>query len=142
MLNAIVFYRIGNWFYKNKMIFISRFFELMIFIIYNSKIPMSAKIGNGSYFAYGCIGCVLHNRTVIGENTVIGTNVTIGGRSGHYKVPVNKDNVYISTGAKILGPITIGSNSIIGANAVVINDVDPKTVVGGVPSKLIKKLKN
>lgn len=102
---------------------------------------MSAKIGDGSYFTYGYIGCVLHNRTVIGKNTVIGTNVTIGGRAGHYKVPVIKDNVYISSGAKILGPITIGSNSVIGANAVVIKDEEPKTVVGGVPSKVIRKLK-
>ena len=137
MINLISFYRIGRWFYLRKLYLFSRFFELIIFLIYNSRVPVSVIIGNGSKFAYSGIGCVLHERTIIGNNVVIGTNVTIGGRSKHYKVPVIGDGVYIGTGAKILGPINIGNNVTIGANAVVIKNVPDKAIVAGVPSRII-----
>lgn len=81
---------------------------------------------------------VLHKRTVIGKQTTIGTQVTVGGRSGHYEVPVIGNHVYIATGAKILGPVVIGNNVTIGANAVVIEDVPDGAVVAGVPAKIIK----
>lgn len=138
MINAVVFYKIGRWFFLKKIPMVSTFFELIIFLIYNSKVPMSSMIGQNTYFAYGGIGCVLHARTVIGSDCSIGTNVTIGGKSKHYNVPVIGDNVYIATGAKILGPITIGSNVTIGANAVVIYDVPHNAVMAGVPAKIIK----
>tara|TARA_B110000908_G_scaffold163742_1_gene210735 strand:- start:3241 stop:3666 length:426 start_codon:yes stop_codon:yes gene_type:complete len=138
MINAIKFYRIGRWLLIKRIPFIPKMFELVIFLTYNSKIPMSAKIGKGSFFAYGGIGCVLHDRTVIGDNVVIGTNVTIGGKSKKFKVPRIGDNVYIATGAKILGSIKIGNNVIIGANAVVISDIPDNVVVGGVPAIILK----
>ena len=138
MLNAIYFYRIGSWFSKRKLSFIAKIFELIIFLIYNSKIPSSSNIGKGSFFAYGGIGVVLHERTKIGRNCTIGTNITVGGRSGKYKVPSIGDNVYIATGAKVLGDINIGDNVIIGANSVVINDIPKNAVVAGIPAKIIK----
>lgn len=69
---------------------------------------------------------------------MIGTNVTIGGRSGHYEVPSIGNHVEICTGSKVLGPIHIGDNTVIGANAVVINNVPDNAVVAGVPAKIIK----
>lgn len=66
---------------------------------------------------------MLHDRCKIGDNVNVGTNVTIGGRSGHYEVPVIGNNVYKPAGAKILGPVKVGNNVTIWANAVVINDV-------------------
>lgn len=53
--------------------------------------------------------------------------------------PIIKDNVSIGAGAKIIGKVIIGENSIVGANAVVVNDVPPGCVVGGVPAKIIKR---
>jgi serine O-acetyltransferase len=75
---------------------------------------------------------VIHKKAIIGENCTIGTCVTLGGRGkGIEGAPIIGDNVYISSGAKILGPIRIGNNVIIGANSVVLKDVsDDKTVVG------------
>ncbi|MDA9575639.1 hypothetical protein N9R87_00685 [Flavobacteriaceae bacterium] len=105
--------------------------------MYNSSIPFQCTIGKNSRFAYGGIGVVLHKRTVIGENCMIGSNVTIGGKSGHFNVPIIGRNVYIGTGAKVLGPITIGDNVIIGANAVVIKDVPANNTVAGIPAKVI-----
>jgi serine O-acetyltransferase len=139
MPNAINFYKLGYWFYNKGIPFLPKFLELIIFLFYNSRIPSSAKIGSGSFFAYGGIGCVIHKRAVIGQNVNIGTNVTIGGKSGHINVPVIGNNVFISTGAKILGPIIIGNNVIIGANAVVIDSIPDDCIVAGVPAKIINK---
>lgn len=138
MLNAIYFYRMSRWCYLHHIPFIPYLITLLIFLIYNSKIPFTAQIGEGTKFGYGGIGCVLHARTVIGMDCMIGPNVTVGGRSGHYEVPVIGNNVEISTGGKVLGPIRVGNNVVIGANAVVIKDVPDYAVVAGVPAKVIK----
>ena len=81
---------------------------------------------------------IIHSRVVIGKNCCIGANVTIGGKSRWYEVPVIGDNVHISAGAKVLGPIRIGNNVTIGANAVVVKDVPDNCVVAGIPAKIIK----
>lgn len=88
--------------------------------------------------AYGGIGVVIHARAVIGENCVLGQNITIGGKSGWYEVPIFGDNVHVSAGARILGPVRIGNNVIIGANAVVVKDVPDNCIVAGVPAKIIR----
>jgi serine O-acetyltransferase len=92
----------------------------------------------GVTFAYGGIGVVIHARAVVGRNCIIGQGVTIGGKSGWYEVPVIGDNVEISAGARIIGPIRIGNNVIIGANAVVVKDVPDNCVVAGVPARIIE----
>lgn len=93
----------------------------------------------GTKFAYGGIGVVIHARAIVGRNCMIGQGVTIGGKSGWYEVPVIGDNVEISAGARILGPIKIGSNVIIGANAVVVKDVPDNCIIAGVPARIIKE---
>lgn len=139
MLNAAYIYFIANWLYLKKIPIIPKCLELLIFILFNSKISASATIGKGTRFAYGGIGCVVHNRATIGKKCMIGANVTIGGRSNYFQVPVIGDNVYLATGSKILGPIHVGDNAIIGANAVVIHNVEANTTVAGIPAKVITK---
>lgn len=138
MLNAYYFYKIARWFYLHHIPLVPKIITLFIFLIYNSKIPYTAQIGKETKFGYGGIGVVLHARTVVGEKCMIGPNVTIGGRSGYYEVPVIGNNVEISTGSKVLGPIHIGNNAVIGANAVVIKDVPENAIVAGVPARIIK----
>lgn len=138
MLNAIHIYRLANWLKRCRIPLLPDLFTLLIFLLYNSKVPASAKIGKGTRLGYGGIGVVIHDRASIGERVMIGPNVTIGGRSGHSQVPVIGNDVDISTGAKVLGPVTIGHHAIIGANAVVINDVPDCAVVAGVPARIIK----
>jgi serine O-acetyltransferase len=138
MFNAVHFYRLGRQLYLWRIPLFPKLIELFIFLLYNSKIPSSCQIGKGSFFSYGGIGVVLHARCKVGNNVDIGTNVTIGGRSGNYEVPIIGNNVYIATGAKILGPIKVGDNATIGANAVVINDVPENAIMAGVPAKLLK----
>jgi serine O-acetyltransferase len=141
MFNSVHFYRLGHCIYKMQIPFLPKIIELIIFLLYNSKIPSSCEIGKDSFFSYGGIGVVLHARCKIGDNVNIGTNVTIGGKSGNYDVPIIGNNVYIATGAKVLGPIKIGNNVTIGANAVVIKDVADNMVVAGIPAKIIKSKK-
>jgi serine O-acetyltransferase len=102
-------------------------------------LPHSAKIGKHLQLGYGGLGCIIHADSVIGSNVHIGTNVTVGGNARVKGVPLIEDNVYIKSGAQILGPIRVGFGSVKGANAVVTKNVEPRTVVVGNPSKVIKK---
>ena len=107
--------------------------------LFKSSLPATCTIGVDTKLGYGGIGIVVHARTVIGKNCMIGQGVTIGGKSGWYEVPVIGDNVEISAGARILGPVHIGNNVIIGANAVVVKDVPDNCIVAGIPAKIIKE---
>ena len=139
MVNAYFLYKIMNWFYRKKIPLIPKLIKLVCFILYNSSIPYECELGKGTRFGYGGIGVVLHKRVIIGNNCMIGSNVTVGGKSGHYEVPVIGNHVYLATGSKILGPISIGNNVSVGANAVVIKSVPDNAIVAGVPARNIKK---
>ena len=135
----IHWYRFGNWCYRHNVPVLPKLIWKLNYLLFNSSVPSSVTLGGGSKFAYGGIGVVIHARAVIGKNCVIGQNVTIGGKSGWHEVPVIGDNVEISAGARVLGPIRIGNNVIIGANAVVVKDVPDNCIVAGVPAKIIKE---
>jgi serine O-acetyltransferase len=108
-------------------------------LLFGAYIPYTAKIGRNTNFAYGGMSVAVHPRSVIGENCTIAHGVTIGGRSGHEAVPILGNDICVGVGAAILGPVSIGDNAIIGANAVVIHDVPANTTVAGVPARVIKK---
>ena len=107
-------------------------------LLFSCQISMGAKIGKGTKLGLGGLAVAIHKRAVIGNNVVISQGVTIGGRSKHHAVPIIGDNCHIAPGAKVLGPITIGNNSIVGANAVVIDNVPENSIVAGIPAKIIK----
>ena len=139
MLNAIYFYRISRWLFLHHIPFLPKLFTLIIFLIYNSKIPYHAKIGKGSSFGYGGIGVVVHSESIIGDNCTICQQVTIGGGNSKYPgVPVIGNNVYIAKGSIVMGGITIGNNVTIGANAVVTKPVPDNAIVAGVPAKILR----
>lgn len=93
------------------------------------------EIGGGLFLQHGFSTMV--SAEVIGENCWINQQVTIG-FSGHGRAPIIGDNVMITCGAKVLGEITVGDNAVIGANAVVIKDVDKGAVMGGIPAHRLK----
>lgn len=139
MINAIKFYQISRWLFLHHIPFLPKIITLLIFLIYNSKIPYKAKIGKGTYCGYGGIGVVIHSDAEIGSNCMIGQHVTIGGGNSKYPgVPKIGNNVYISHGAIVFGGITIGNNVTIGANAVVTKPVPDNAVVAGVPAKILR----
>lgn len=135
----MIIYRIANWLYRHHIPVLPRLIYIFEREFLKCSIPASCKIGGGTKLAYGGIGIVIHARCVIGRNCVIGQGATLGGKSRWYEVPVLGDNVYVSAGARILGPIRIGNNVVIGANAVVVKDVPDNCVVAGVPAKIIKE---
>lgn len=135
--NAINKYRRANWLYRHGFKLLARLYELRIYQAHNSFIPASCEIGKGSVFGYKGIGVVIHKRASIGKNCIIAQGVTVGGRSGHYEVPKIGDNCELCAGSKILGPITIGNNVVIGANAVMLSNAPDNSVWAGVPARCI-----
>jgi len=139
-MNAIKLFRVGHWCYRKGIPVVPRLMYYLIYLIYNASVHMNAEIGEGTIFGYGGMGVVLHSNCRIGRNVYIAQQVTIGGdRTPFSKVPVIEDKCFIGAGAKILGPIHIGTCSVIGANAVVLEDVPPHSVVAGVPARIIHK---
>jgi serine O-acetyltransferase len=138
-MNAVDIHRVGRWFHDRNLRLPARICEKLIFLLYNSVVPVEVEIGPRSELAYGGMGVVLHKDVRIGEHVLICQHVTIGGRSHSLRVPVIEDECYLGPGSAILGPITIGAGSIVGANAVVLADVPPRTIVAGVPARVIRR---
>lgn len=115
------------------------------------EIPVSVIIGNNVSFPHDSVGTVIHPNTIIGNNVKIYQNVTIG-RGDIWEEPSKnfegfkiENGAIICAGAKVLssyGLLTIGSNSIIGANAVVTSSVPANVIVAGIPAKVIKSRAN
>ena len=103
---------------------------------YDLVLNVLEEIGPGFFIQHGRSSGVLAKR--IGVNCFINQHIVIGYNTGEHP-PVIGDNVAIRAGAKVLGSITIGDNSIIGANAVVVKDVPPNCLVVGVPGRIIKR---
>lgn len=93
------------------------------------------EIGGGLYIQHGFATMI--SAESIGENCWINQQVTIG-YNGHGKAPVIGNDVMITCGAKVLGEIHVGNRAVIGANAVVIRDVEADAVMGGVPARRLK----
>lgn len=137
-MNLASFHRIANFLHRNRVPILPKVIYLFQFLLYNSSVPASTKIGSGSKFAYLGIGVVIHGRAVIGKNTMIGQGITIGGRSKSIHVPIIGDNCYLGAGCRILGAVEIGDNCIVGPNSVVLHDVPANSIVVGIPAKVIK----
>lgn len=136
-MTAIKFYRIAHTLYLKHIPVLPRFFYRLIYFVNNCHLHYQTEMGKGTILAYGGVGVVIHKEVVIGKNCVIESNVTIGGRNNKSKVPVIGNNIFIGTGARILGDVHIGDGSIIGANAVVLHDVPARCSVAGVPAKIL-----
>ena len=122
-LSSLKLYRFGNQFYRWHLKPLAQVVYLVDRLVGAKSIPPSATIGKGTRLAYGGKGIVIHARAHIGSNCLISPGVVIGGRAGNPQVPTIGDNVILRPGCMVLGPVTIGPNSEIGPNAVVIQDI-------------------
>lgn len=136
---AIKIYQLSHWLWKHHVPVLPNTLSLLNRILFATHIPPSVVMGRDVQLSYYGLGTVIHHRAVIGSRVIVGSGTVIGGRSGHVEVPVIEDDVEIGVGAKVLGPIRIGKGAVIGANAVVIHDVAPGSVVGGVPARELRK---
>jgi glycosyltransferase involved in cell wall biosynthesis/serine acetyltransferase len=139
VVNPVSFYRAARWFHLRRVPLVPRFLGRLCILIFHCYIPHTVEIGQGFEVGYWGLGIVIHPRVKIGQNVFVSNGVTIGGRNERPEVPRIDDDVYIATGAKILGNITIGTGSVIGANAVVIRDVPPRSIAVGVPARISRE---
>ena len=139
MFNVVNYYRFARWLSVNKVPFVPIFIDYIIRLVFSCWLPHTVKAGNELILGYGGLGVVVHSQTVMGARVHIDQCVTIGGNGVAFGVPVIGSDVYIGAGAKLLGPIKIGDNCVIAANAVVLRDVPSGSVVAGVPAKVIKE---
>lgn len=137
---AQIYHKIANFFYKRKYFFIARFLSEKAKRKTGIEIHPGATIGKGVFIDHGT-GVVIGETAIIGNHVIIFHGVTLGGivNKNGKRHPTIEDNVLIGTGAKVLGNITIGKNSKIGANAVILKDVPNNTTVVGVPGKIVKR---
>ncbi len=142
---AISVYRFGNWVNRIRIILVGQILRLIYFILFKGieittgiSIDCNAKIGKGMYI--GHFGQIfIYSDVVIGENVSIAQGVTIGTLGlGKRGAPKLGDNVFIGSGAKVLGNINVGNNVRIGANAVLVKDVPDNATVVGIPGKIIR----
>ena len=115
----------------------ARLIDLLIRLIYSATLPSQATIHQTAHFGHNALAVVINRLCIIGENCYIGPQTVLGGRAPVIGAPKLERDVTVHAGAKIIGPITVGEGSIIGANAVVLKDVPPFSVAVGVPARII-----
>lgn len=142
-VHALLFYRVSHFFYKAKMFFTARFISQLARFLTGIEIHPGAKIGRGLFIDHG-MGVVIGETAEIGDNVVMYHGVTLGGTGKHKgkRHPTVGNNVLIGSGAKVLGPIKIGDNSKVGANAVVLKDIPADCTAVGIPVRVINHKKD
>ena len=142
-VKAVFFHRIANFFSIAKLDLISRIISQFSRFLTGIEIHPKAKIGENLFIDHG-MGVVIGETSEIGNNVTIYHMVTLGGISPSInsddqrdskRHPTLMDNVVVGSGAQILGPVVVGKNAKIGANAVVTKDVPENAVMVGIPAK-------
>jgi len=141
-LHAVLGHRIIHWLWKHKLKLLARWLSHFNRFVTGIEIHPGAQLGRGLFIDHG-MGVVIGETAEVGLNVTIYHGVTLGGVSLEKgkRHPTIADNVVIGAGAKVLGNITIGEGSRIGANAVVVNSVPPNSVVVGVPGQIVLRSK-
>ena len=142
-VKAVFFHQIANFFSLAKFDLIARIISQFSRFLTGIEIHPKAKIGKNLFIDHG-MGVVIGETSEIGNNVTIYHMVTLGGISPSInsddqrntkRHPTLMDNVVVGSGAQILGPVVIGKNAKIGANAVITKDVQENSVMVGIPAK-------
>lgn len=138
--HAVLLHRFAHMLYKCGLRFIPRLISQLSRFFTKIEIHPGATIGKGLLIDHGC-GVVIGETTVIGDDCTIYQGVTLGGtgKDTGKRHPTLGNNVMVGAGAKILGPFTVGDNSKIAANAVLLREVEPDSTCVGVPARVVKR---
>ena len=145
---AVFFHKIANFFAIAKFNLIARIISQFSRFLTGIEIHPKANIGKNLFIDHG-MGVVIGETSEIGDNVTIYHMATLGGISPSInsneqrnikRHPTLKDNVVVGSGAQILGPVTVGKNAKIGANAVVTKDVPENAVMVGIPAKNVAEI--
>ena len=141
-LHAIWYHRLHNYLWRNNWKTLARFLAFLTRSFTGIDIHPAAIIGNNVFIDHG-MGVVIGETAILGNNITLYQGVTLGGTSleKNSRHPTVEDDVIVGAGAKVLGSITLGRGSRIGANAVVVKNVPPDSVVVGVPGQIISRSK-
>jgi serine O-acetyltransferase len=137
-IHALWFHRLAHRCWGAGFLLLARFVSHLGRFFTGIEIHPAATIGPGVFIDHG-MGVVIGETAEVGENVTIYQGVTLGGTSLERvkRHPTIHRNVVLGSGAKILGPFTVGENSRIGSGSVVVKEVPPNSVVVGVPGRVI-----
>ncbi|MDP6681369.1 MAG: serine O-acetyltransferase [Pelagibacteraceae bacterium] len=146
-VKALFFHRIANFFCIAKFGLLAKMISQLSRFFTGIEIHPRAKIGKNFFIDHG-MGVVIGETSEIGDNVTIYHAVTLGGISPSInsdeqryvkRHPTLKNNAVVGSGAQVLGPVIVGENAKIGANAVVTKDVPANAVMVGIPAKNVNK---
>lgn len=142
-LHALWVYRIAHFFWVNEFYFLGRFTSQVGRFLTGIEIHPGAKIGRKFFIDHG-MGVVIGETAEIGDNVTLYHGVTLGGVTWDKvkRHPTLEDNVVIGSGAKVLGPFTVGKGAKIGSNSVVVKAVPENATVVGIPGRMVMEEKN
>ena len=136
---AVRSYRRAHWFYEHGHFFIARWISQRSRNKTGIEIHPGAKIGKGLFIDHGS-GVVIGETTEIGDYCTLYQNVTLGGtgKDTGKRHPTLGRNVMVGCGAKVLGPVRVGDNCKIAANAVLLHSIDADSTAVGVPARVVR----
>lgn len=140
-IQVVLIYRLQAWSHRAHVPLLPELCQQLTMIVASVQIGNNMDIGPGLLIAHGNV--IIDGYGSIGAGCQVSPFVTIGldtgGADGGFDAPRIGDNVFIGTGAKVLGPVTVGNNARIGANAVVMSDVPDDCTAVGIPARLISQ---
>jgi len=136
--HAVLFHRVSHWLWKREFYFLGRFLSHIARFLTGIEIHPGATIGKGFFIDHG-MGVVIGETAEIGDNVTLYHGVTLGGVTWDKvkRHPTVDDGVVIGSGAKVLGPFTVGKGAKIGSNSVVVKEVPPNSTVVGIPGRVV-----
>lgn len=137
-LHAVWAYRVNHWLWNMDMPLTARFLSQLSRFFTGIEIHPGARIGRRLFIDHG-MGVVVGETTIVGDDVTLYQGVTLGGtgKDKGKRHPTLMNNVFVGAGANVLGNITIGENSRIGAGSVVLRDVPDNSTIVGVPGHIV-----
>ena len=139
-VHAILAYRVSHKLYVGEHYFSARFVSQLARLLTGIEIHPGAKIGKGLFIDHG-MGVVIGETAEVGDNCTIYQGVTLGGTGKDVgkRHPTLGNNVMVGSGAKILGPVNIGSDVKVAAGAVVLDDIPDQSTAVGIPARVVRR---
>jgi serine O-acetyltransferase len=137
--HAILIHRLAHWLWQRRLTTVARFVSHVGRFLTGIEIHPGAKIGRRCFIDHG-MGVVIGETSEIGNDVTIYQGVTLGGTSTEpiKRHPTIEDSVTIFSGAAVLGPVTVGRHSRVGADSVLVTSVPPHSTVVGIPGRVVK----
>lgn len=137
--HALIMYRFFHFLYVHRYFLLARILSGLTRFFTGIEIHPGANIGSGVFIDHGA-GVVIGETAVIGNDVIIYQGVTLGGtgKDKGKRHPTIEDGVMVCSGAKVLGPFTVGTGAKIGAGSIVLNEVPPHATVVGCPGRVVR----